>query len=103
MGIGQGLEHPFHRCGYDGREGIGGRFHGPRRYGLAPRLPAEPCPSKFSVRLGAVAQLGERLDRTQEVRGSSPLSSPPFTIHTVTPRAGLKSGPARVLDTSPIR
>ena len=24
---------------------------------------------------GAVAQLGERLDRTQEVRGSSPLSS----------------------------
>ena len=25
--------------------------------------------------LGAVAQLGERLDRTQEVRGSSPLSS----------------------------
>ena len=29
----------------------------------------------FSVRVGAVAQLGERLDRTQEVRGSSPLSS----------------------------
>src|SRR6266513_3240703 len=31
--------------------------------------------SKFSVPPGAVAQLGERLDRTQEVRGSSPLSS----------------------------
>src|SRR6266516_694823 len=31
--------------------------------------------SKFPVPPGAVAQLGERLDRTQEVRGSSPLSS----------------------------
>src|SRR2546423_9957846 len=31
--------------------------------------------SKFSLPRGAVAQLGERLDRTQEVRGSSPLSS----------------------------
>jgi hypothetical protein len=30
--------------------------------------------SSASLR-GAVAQLGERLDRTQEVRGSSPLSS----------------------------
>src|SRR5215510_5639134 len=103
MGIGQGLEHPFYRGGYDGREGIGGRFHGPRSSGLAPRLPAEPCRSKFSVRLGAVAQLGERLDRNQEVRGSSPLSSTPFTVHIVTPRAGPKSGPARVLDTSPNR
>src|SRR5256885_9622634 len=31
--------------------------------------------SKFPLPPGAVAQLGERLDRTQEVRGSSPLSS----------------------------
>jgi hypothetical protein len=31
--------------------------------------------SKLSTPPGAVAQLGERLDRTQEVRGSSPLSS----------------------------
>ena len=30
--------------------------------------------SRTRVR-GAVAQLGERLDRTQEVRGSTPLSS----------------------------
>src|SRR6266581_9167590 len=29
----------------------------------------------FRALVGAVAQLGERLDRTQEVRGSSPLSS----------------------------
>jgi hypothetical protein len=32
-------------------------------------------PGLASTPLGAVAQLGERLDRTQEVRGSSPLSS----------------------------
>ena len=38
-------------------------------------LLAGGCVSKFSVPRGAVAQLGERLDRTQEVRGSSPLSS----------------------------
>ena len=27
------------------------------------------------IRYGAIAQLGERLNRTQEVRGSTPLSS----------------------------
>src|SRR5437879_6295052 len=33
------------------------------------------CAGLVFVPFGAVAQLGERLDRTQEVRGSSPLSS----------------------------
>ena len=44
-----------------------------------PRLSFRGCssggPILSSASLGAVAQLGERLDRTQEVRGSSPLSS----------------------------
>src|SRR6267143_3940800 len=46
--------------------------------------------SKFTLR-GAVAQLGERLDRTQEVRGSSPLSSTqklPLGVTGNTPDSG---------------
>ena len=45
----------------------------------AEALPHSPFPvndlPSSSPENGAVAQLGERLDRTQEVRGSSPLSS----------------------------
>src|SRR5437879_11452439 len=55
--------------------------HAPRtvgaRWGGAVRfkgLSVGAAGSRFEAR-GAVAQLGERLDRTQEVRGSSPLSS----------------------------
>jgi hypothetical protein len=33
------------------------------------------CPSRKEQRLGAVAQLGERCNRTAEVGGSNPLSS----------------------------
>jgi hypothetical protein len=41
--------------------------------------------------LGAVAQLGERLDRTQEVRGSSPLSSiEPLYVATTLGHPGVK-------------
>jgi hypothetical protein len=38
------------------------------------------CPLSSNGRIGAVAQLGERRNRTAEVRGSNPLSStkPPF-------------------------
>src|SRR5438046_7626102 len=36
----------------------------------------------YTVRRGAIAQLGERLDRTQEVAGSSPASSIPVTDRT---------------------
>src|ERR1700752_2811833 len=46
------------------------------RIGHHPR--GEESPSSVSLqsgRLGAIAQLGERLDRTQEVGGSSPPSS----------------------------
>src|SRR5439155_23555147 len=41
------------------------------------RLPAATmdCPRRDQAPLGAIAQLGERLDRTQEVGGSSPPSS----------------------------
>jgi hypothetical protein len=36
---------------------------------------AERKPRLHLARRGAIAQLGERLDRTQEVAGSSPASS----------------------------
>ena len=45
-----------------------------RPHALAPRLPSRlHCGPR-----GAIAQLGERLDRTQEVAGSSPASSTPI-------------------------
>ena len=54
----------------------------PASAGLHPtRLPSRPSPVPSASRgynrasPGAIAQLGERLDRTQEVRGSSPRSS----------------------------
>src|SRR5690606_31150614 len=58
--------------------------------GSSPLAPMRTGPAQTAVggragragqrrrRYGAVAQLGERLDRTQEVRGSSPLSSTRF-------------------------
>src|SRR6266704_637917 len=48
---------------------------GPGREGLSYRGCWPAAPILSSGPRGAVAQLGERLDRTQEVRGSSPLSS----------------------------
>ena len=52
----------------------------------APAVPTFP-----TLEWGAVAQLGERLDRTQEVRGSSPLSSTallPLGVTGNTPDSG---------------
>ena len=62
---------------------------------------------------GAIAQLGERLDRTQEVGGSSPpssiekpLLSRGFLMFKLLPQrrsstAGLPSHPAEALDLAP--
>src|ERR1051326_2535797 len=41
-----------------------------------------------SAEYGAVAQLGERLDRTQEARGSSPLSSIPSPLRRAQDKVG---------------
>jgi hypothetical protein len=53
----------------------GGRHAHPRT--VSPRSLASSSPRLQSSPRGAIAQLGERLDRTQEVAGSSPASSTP--------------------------
>ena len=51
----------------------------------------DPQPPEARMLDGAIAQLGERLDRTQEVAGSSPASSTRKASPTrALPRPGLK-------------
>ena len=76
-------------------------------------LPAVGCPIRPTIlsrdpllstsrKHGAVAQLGERLDRTQEARGSSPLSSTPSLSRCLGGEAGkLQVGKLQVLAACP--
>src|SRR5439155_11322829 len=86
--------------GGSGREGLPRSGRDPcvigGRSSLDPRRPAvDPCSvcAIFPVRRGAIAQLEERLNGIQKVRGSSPLSSTKFlppmpTITTPCRRGG---------------
>jgi hypothetical protein len=48
--------------------------------------------SRHRVPCGAIAQLGERLNGIQEVRGSTPLGSTIFTLVTMNVRGLVASG-----------
>ena len=63
---------------------------------LGSRFPSGPTPSGRPTgwRRGAVAQMGERCNRTAEVRGSIPLSSTSlFNIRSCTLRPGARGRP----------
>src|SRR5205823_9879698 len=82
--VGEDLEHLFDgdpdQAGVRQRDGAHGCNLQPERQRWLDFQGLQVRGRRFYVHppRGAVAQLGERLDRTQEVRGSSPLSS---TVH----------------------
>ena len=56
------------------------RASSPRRPAAATEQRGRRDAGWYDLALGAIAQLGERLDRTQEVSGSSPLSSTRYLL-----------------------
>src|SRR5215208_4762116 len=78
------------------------RIHGPRILGARPVgvVSCEPTYVPSALR-GAIAQLGERLDRTQEVAGSSPASSISATGLIGRPDRSLTTNAARRADRPP--